>query len=106
MDEYIAKGYNKIKVEYSYYATAEWQLLAQGDITINGHIGPKDDNAAAVYSYTGTASTNGSWIKGETVSDLKWFKDTKTVYLYLHNTALLRKLTVSNLTFTVTLYKE
>lgn len=106
MDEYIAKGYNKIKVEYSYYATAEWQLLAQGDITIDGHIGPRDDKAAAVYSYTGQASTNGSWIKGETVSDLKWFKDTKTVYLYLHNTALLRKLTVSNLTFTVTLYKE
>ena len=106
MDEYIAKGYNKIKVEYSYYATAEWQLLAQGDITINGYIGPRDDKAAAVYSYTGTASTNGSWIKGEMVSELKWFKDTKTVYLYLHNTALLRKLTVSNLTFTATLYKE
>jgi len=106
MDEYIAKGYNKIKVEYSYYATAEWQVLAHGDITINGYIGPKDDKAAAVYSYTGKASTNGSWIKGEMVSDLKWFKDTKTVYLNLHNTAILRKLTVSNLTFTVTLYKE
>lgn len=109
MDEYIAKGYNKIKVEYSYYATPEWSLFLKGDLTINGFIGPRDDNAAAVYSYTGQASPNGSWIKGETVSDLKWFKDTKMVYLYLHNGDSAiggRKLSVSNLTFTVTLYKE
>ena len=110
MDEYIAQGYNKIKVEYSYYATAERGLLgAKDDITINGYVGPKDDKTAAVYSYSGNASINGTWITGEVESDLKWFKDTETVYLYLHNTASQisgRQLTISNLTLTVTLYKE
>ena len=105
MDEYIAKGYNKINIEYSFYTTGGWSLFG-GNVDIKGYLAPGTNTDNAIHSFTTPSSEDGKWISGSKATDLRWFAADEKIYLITCNENLTEDFTVSKLTIKVTITKE
>ena len=104
-DEYYAKGYNKIDVEYSFYTTGGWSLIG-GNVNIHGYIMPTNDKSNNIHHFNKASSKDGKEISGSATADLKWFQENQNVYILMENENITEDFTVSRLNIRIRIYHE
>ena len=90
---------------FEYYTTGGWSIFG-GNVNIQMYASPDSNVNNRVYNFESTSSTDGKTIKESFVTDLKWFKDTKKIYLIFGSKNLTEEYTVSNLTIDLEIYHE
>jgi len=97
--EAYAKGYDKIEIEYKFWASSSESLI-DGTANIYGYILTGGTLDSAVHSFEHETLENGSEISGKFVCDLRWLKknDYLGIIFYIENyteTCVVNKISVS-----------
>ncbi len=96
---YYTKGYNKIKINYKFFA-------AGGGVHVHGYVCYSDNIADKIYSFEEDPNKSGKDIENTVTADLRLFSDKKRVYLILENKNIFNSYTVNDILIEITLYKE
>lgn len=98
-DTYYNAGYNRVKIEYSLYATGNL-----GNSKLRVSIRYNENSQSKIYGVTEAVGTDGKEITGSTDANLRLFKDSKTIYLNLKNDGILQIIDMNDIKITVTFY--
>lgn len=104
-DKYYAEGYNKIKVDYEFYASGESALIF-GCPSITATVSPTKHRDNAIGSNTFKTEKDPKQFAGSVEGDLKWFTKSKTVFFEIFNESLVASVNAGKLKITISLFRS
>jgi len=104
-DELLAKGYNKIRIDYKFRTEGGWSVFG-GNVNIIGDISSSSKTDNSIYHFSKASDTDGKWIEVGVTGDLQYFKSEQKVYLILNNENFTESFNISHMTVNITVYYE